>query len=300
MNIDLTTEFKSKGYCLIENGLSVELLKRWQTLAEKLEKDAVEKYQQGSQLHGVTIVQDKCGPRLMRYNDIFSADSQLVLDTLACPAMLILSKELCGIGSVPLQMDIVFKQQHPHPVVNWHQDAQHSRKYPYLNVGIYLDDAASGDGCLRYVPGTQYELQDIRGLSENYGWEVPGVVEQPAKAGDILVQDIMILHGSQPKRSEGVRRTIYVELRPWQGILESQKQSEQWSNLRRQWMSLVLLHDSESIWPEEWKNEYPEPAEREALFRTILENREAPEPSVWATFPVDRKDYPIPEDMLHW
>ncbi|MEJ2043261.1 MAG: hypothetical protein P8X74_02070 [Reinekea sp.] len=43
---------------------------------------------------------------------------------------------------------------------------------------------------------------------------MPGVVELAAQAGDILVQDMMILYGSQPKRSEGIRRTIYIDLNP--------------------------------------------------------------------------------------
>lgn len=293
-------QFHQDGYSLIENGLPAPLLQRWQQIAETLEHRAVEGYNKKQIPHGAVVVEDKVGPRLMRYDDIFSCDAELVLDTLAAPAMLNMTKVLCGEGSVPVQMDVLYKQQHPHPVIKWHQGAQHSRDYPYLNVGIYLDDAPEGDGCLRYVPGTQHSLCDIEGLSKQHGWDIPGVVEQPAKTGDILVQDMMILHGSQPKRSSGVRRTIYIELRPWQSIVESGCQSEVWAELRKQWMALVLQRDSSGIWPPEWKSQYPCPPEPEVLFKEIVQRREPPQPAVWGTFPVESKDYPVPEDMLDW
>lgn len=293
-------QFHNDGYCLIENGLSSSLLSRWRNLAQQLEEHAVTSHINGQQLHGAAVVQDKVGPRLMRYDDIFAIDAELVLETLATPVMLDMTKTLCGEGSVPVQMDILYKQQHPHPVIKWHQGAQHSRDYPYLNVGIYLDDAPRGDGCLRYVPGTQHKLYDIESLSKEHGWEIPGVVEQPAKAGDILIQDMMILHGSQPKRSDGVRRTIYVELRPWQSIVESQSQTEHWAELRKQWMSLVLQKDAAAIWPQQWREDYPDAPEVQLLVNEILERREPPQPAVWGTFPVESKDYPVPEDMLDW
>lgn len=80
-------------------------------------------------------------------------------------------------------------------------------------------------------------------------------------AGDILVQDMMILHGSPPKRSPGTRRTIYVELRPVEGVLESEAQSEQWVELRRRWMGLVLKAAGTTDWPVDWRLDYPVPAD---------------------------------------
>jgi hypothetical protein len=198
-------------------------------------------------------------------------------------------------------MDILYKHQHPHPVIKWHQGAPHPRGYPYLNVGIYLDDAPAGDGCLRYVSGTQHDLVDIGKISAEHGWEIPGVVELPAKAGDILIQDMMILHGSQPKRSDGVHRTVYVELRPFEGILESGEQSEAWGRLRQQWMNLVLEKSEAGAWPEDWKTDLP-PIDRpkEEIVRAIIDEREPPTPAVYGIHPVETADYPVPSDMKDW
>ena len=293
--------FLEDGYLRLANAVPPQLLKRWQDLAERLEREALDAHRDGRRTPGVCVVEDPVGPRVMRYDDILAIDPDACLELLACPAMMEVARQLSGRGTVPLQMDILYKQQHPHPVIKWHQGAPHPRGYPYLNVGIYLDDAPAGDGCLRYVPGTQHGLVNIEKLSEEHGWEIPGVVELPASAGDILIQDMMILHGSQPKRSPGVRRTIYVELRPYDGIIESGEQSEQWGALRQQWMQLALQNCEPGAWPKDWLGDYGvTDRKKEEILRAIVEEREPPTPAVWGIHPIETEDYPVPSDMKDW
>ena len=286
------------GYVLLPAALPAELLSRWQSLAERLERNALDAYEKSESIHGACVIEDPVGPRLIRYDDVLGADADAVLDLLACPAMMAVAREMCGRGAVPLQLDILYKHQHPHPTIKWHQGAPHPRGYPYLNVGIYLDDANAGDGCLRYVPGTQHELQDICGLAEAHGWEIPGTVEQPARAGDILVQDMMVLHGSGPKRSPGVRRTIYVEIRPVSGIIESGAHSEEWMQLRQRFMGLVVRRAESSHWPDDWRSDLPANlSSNEEEAAAILAMREPPIPAVYCNRPIETPVYPIPADL---
>ncbi len=286
------------GYVSLQEALPADLLDRWRDLAERLEADALGAHERSEHLHGTCVVEDPVGSRLMRYDDVLAVDRDAVLDLLACPAMIAVARDLCGRGAVPLQVDILYKHHHPHPVILWHQGAPHPRGYPYLNVGIYLDDADAGDGCLRYVPGTQHELQDICALAEEHGWEIPDVVEQPAKAGDILVQDMMVLHGSQPKRKPGVRRTVYVEIRPAAGIVESGHQTEQWADLRLRWMALVLRRAPASDWPDSWRDEVPvNPGRDEEEIAAILARHEPPIPAVYCHRDIETEDYPVPSDL---
>lgn len=288
----------SDGFVLLPGALPEGLLARWRRLAERLEFDAIEAHNRSESLHGACVIEDPVGPRLIRFDDVLAVDPDAVLDLLACPAMMAVAREMGGRGAVSLQFDILFKHQHPHPVIKWHQGALHPRGYPYLNVGIYLDDANAGDGCLRYVPGTQHELQDICKLSKAYGWHIPGTVEQPAKAGDIMVQDMMILHGSGPKRSSGVRRTVYVEIRPTAGIVESKVQSEQWMELRKRWMGLVVRRAGSSDWPEAWRDDLPSDlGSDEEEIAAILDWHEPPIPAVYCHETIETADYPIPSDL---
>ncbi|OED43337.1 hypothetical protein ACH42_10390 [Endozoicomonas sp. (ex Bugula neritina AB1)] len=282
------------GYIHLQSALPETLLERWRNLAARLEQDALRAHARSDALHGACVIEDPVGPRLMRFDDVLAVDPEAVLDLLACPAMMAVAREFGGEGTVPVQMDILYKQQHPHPVVLWHQGAQHPRGYPYLNVGVYLDDALEGDGCLRYVPGTQHELQDICGLSAQYGWDIPGTIEQPARAGDILIQDMMILHGSQPKLTSGVRRTIYIELRPVAGIQESEVYSREWIELRKRWMALVLQRTESGHWPDRWLRQLPrDPGTVEDVVMEIMARREAPIPAVYCHQPIVTKDYPV-------
>ncbi len=286
------------GYTLLPTALPDALLSRWQTLAERLEHEALAAYHNGDQMHGACVIEDPVGPRVMRVDDVLGTDPDAVLELLACPAMLAVARDLCGRGAIPLQLDILYKHQHPHPVILWHQGAPHPRGFPYLNIGIYLDDANEGDGCLKYVPNTQHDMQDIAGLSRQHGWDIPGVIEQPAQAGDILIQDMMILHGSAPKHSDGVRRTIYVEIRPMDGVRESESQSEQWIELRRRWMGLVLAHADTGNWPDQWRDDYPQGEENaQALADQVIQEREPPIPAVYSIESIETAGYPVPESL---
>ena len=294
-------EYFGRGFTGIQGGITPELLKRLQDMADRLDSRAMQAYENREHLHGTCVVRDPVGDRLSRYDDIFAVEPDTVLDLLACPSMMAIFRELCGRHAVPMQVDLLYKHQHPHPVVIWHQGAPHPRNYPYLNVGVFLDEAGPGDGCLRYVPNTQHAKQDIQRLAQDYGWEIPGVVEFPSKASDINIQDMMILHGSQPKRTPGVRRTIYIEIRPIEGIIESEGQSREWAELRRRFMGLVLRRANPSDWPEEWQEDYPDDlGTDEEEFADILARREPPIPAYYATFPVERDDYPVASDMKDW
>ena len=294
-------DYFGRGYTGIAGGISADLLKRLQDMADRLNTKAMEAHDKKEFLHGVCISPDPVGDRLMRYDDIFGVEVDAVIDLLSCPSLMAVFRQLCGRNAVPMQVDLLYKHQHPHPVVIWHQGAPHPRNYPYLNVGVFLDEADYGDGCLRYVPDTQHEKQDIQKLSEKYGWEIPGVVEFPSKAGDINIQDMMILHGSQPKRTPGVRRTIYIEIRPVEGIHESGGQSREWAELRRRFMGLVLRRADPSDWPEEWQDDYPSDlGSDEEEIANIFARREPPIPAYYATFPIETENYPVAADMKDW
>lgn len=281
------------GYVLIPGGIPKDIVRDWIGLAERLHDEAILAHADGKQTPGACVIDITDGPRVVRFDDIHAIDPDAVLSLLSCPALIAVARDFCGKGSVPLQLDILFKHPGPEFVIPWHQGAPHPRSFPYLNVGIYLDDAERDDGCLRYVPGTQHELQDIEGLSSGHGWEIPNVVEQPAMAGDILVQDMMVLHGSQVKRLPGVRRTIYLELRPTGGIEESGCQSPEWADLRRRWMAMVLGRCPEGEWPDTWRSEYPGDCSNEAEeFAEIIALHEAPIPAVYAVHIEPKAGYP--------
>lgn len=290
--------YEQNGFVRFEQALSQDLLARLRDLSVRLEDSAKADLANGALRNQYFLSTESEEPKLFRYNDLLFDDPELVLALLASPTMMAICEQMVGLGCVPMQLDLVYKYPHPHPHIAWHHGAPHPRNYPYLNVGVYLDDADLDDGCLRYVPDTQHEVLDIYELSSQYGWDIPGVVQQPAKAGDILVQDMMILHSSEPKRSEGPRRTIYIELRPVEGIAESAMQTAQWAELRKQWMAHVIKAADPQDVPAGWLEYYGEPEhDLPTLVTMIEEKRESPIPAVWSHRNVEHPDYPTPADL---
>lgn len=292
-------QFLKDGYLLFHNALSPELLGKWRKIADDIESRALETHAQGEYMERTCVVEDAVGPRLMRCDELYLSHTEALLELLSIDTMQKIIKELSGPSSVVIYSDLLYKHQHPHPVIKWHQDSPHSRNYPYLNIGIYLDDANEDDGCLRYVPGTQSQLQPISELEKDYGWNPPGVVQQPAKAGDILVQDMMILHSSEPKRSPGARRTIYVEVRPIAGVTEQQEVSDTWLNSRKALMATLLNKIPEGYFSQSEKAFYGEPVENpDELAGQMGKDHLSPIAAVYSISDVKGPDYPVAADLL--
>lgn len=292
-------QFLKDGYLLFPRALSPEMLKKWQKLADDIESAALSAYYKGGSLERACVIEDTVGPRLMRYDELYLNHTEALLELLSVNTMQQILKELSGPSSVIIYSDLLFKHQHPHPVIKWHQGSPHSRNYPYLNIGIYLDDANKDDGCLRYVPETQDKLQSISEIEREHGWNPPGAIQQPAKAGDILVQDMMILHSSEPKRSTGARRTIYVEVRPIEGITEQQQVSDTWLGSRKAFMATLLQKNPQDHFSKDEKAFFGNPIESPTeLSSQMGKDHLNPIPAVYSISDVKGPDYPIPADLL--
>jgi len=290
--------YLTQGYAIFKNAVPQDLLERWQKKSQQLEQEAITAYLENRLPNHIAVSNHDIKPKVMRYNNLYREAPSLTLKLLSSQPLMMIMRELCGQGCIPLQLDMLYKQQHPHPTVNWHQDAPHSRAYPFLNMGIYLDNADAGDGCLRCVPQSQHQLCDIESLASVHGWNIPDTIEIPAQAGDIIVHDMMVLHGSPPKRTPGARRTLYFECRPIQALQEESHNSLEWIELRKQWMALILAQADQSCWPEVWKQDYSLPKlDNTHIMRAIAEKQEPAIPSHWGAYPVKTNDYPLSADL---
>ena len=81
-------EYFGRGYTGLPGAVSPELLKRLQNMAEKFEKDIMDKDNNNVEVHGACITCDPVGRRLARYNDVYAVDPDTTLDLLASPGMM--------------------------------------------------------------------------------------------------------------------------------------------------------------------------------------------------------------------
>ena len=95
-------------------------------------------------------------------------------------------------------------------------DLRTSDAHLAFNVDVYLDDATTGNGCLLAAPGSHYKRETSQQIAMQ-GFNYPGLESVPMKAGDILIHNVRLVHGSHQNASDQLRRTIYYEFQsiPW-------------------------------------------------------------------------------------
>jgi Phytanoyl-CoA dioxygenase (PhyH) len=128
-----------------------------------------------------------------------------VLALLGNPILNDLATALCGEPPIPVQDFAVIKMLGDTAPVLWHRDMYHQRRGRAITMGIYLDDACSTEGALRVVPGSHASDEDICTLSK----APKQAIEM--QAGDVLLHDMMLVHGSAPLSRQPIRRVLYFE-----------------------------------------------------------------------------------------
>lgn len=146
--------------------------------------------------------------RLVRY-------CQPVWDIMTDPRILDCVEDILGPNIIAWGTQYFCKLPGDGKVVSWHQDASYWPLSPARTVTVWLaiDDADRANGCMQVVPGThrlghmEFDMsgvdensvlpQKIKGI-ENYGDPVCFEL----KAGEISLHADMLVHGSEPNRSD--------------------------------------------------------------------------------------------------
>jgi hypothetical protein len=162
------------------------------------------------------------------------------LELLGSPELLGIAESLAGPDFVPTYESLVFKSAGDGAPIPWHQDALHPRSRRITNIDVYLDDSLPGQGALRVLPGSQRTRADVCAVRDQHGWEPPGVVEVALEAGDVLLHDVMLVHGSPPTTGNALRRTLYYEFRSAQQILDEGPFDRSWVERRLRLMGPAL------------------------------------------------------------
>lgn len=136
---------------------------------------------------------------------LFKSNNLSCLELLGSPFILETAEAICGPGFFLIQEFAVIKMLGDNTEVLWHQDMLNRRTGKCFTMGIYLDDANAGDGCLRIVPASHTSGKDICALKEEPYTEVP------VKAGDMLIHDMMLAHSSGLMQHNPLRRALYFE-----------------------------------------------------------------------------------------
>jgi hypothetical protein len=232
--------FDANGYLALHNWIPDDLLERLQAastawIAEGSRRDPTH----AGDDYNFAARPD--GPALFRVNYLHNKGQAASLELLGAPEVLAVAESLCGPNFVPTYESLVFKQAGDGEQIPWHQDAVHpTRKHRIFNYDLYLDPSLAGAGALRVIPGSHTARQDICALTDAYGWDHPDAIEVTMEPGDVLLHNVMVVHGSPRVEGKGLRRTIYYEFRSVEEILEDGPWDAEWIDRRLRLIPLGL------------------------------------------------------------
>lgn len=86
-------------------------------------------------------------------------------------------------------------------------------RHPALLLWVPLRDTAPGSGCMVVVPGT-HRSRTLTGTEIPPSEEPPEALEVPMRAGEALVMDHRLVHGSRPNRTGEERAAVSILLAP--------------------------------------------------------------------------------------
>jgi len=145
------------------------------------------------------------------------------VNLLGHPFILKLVRHLKGEDFVCAAEALVFKAAGNGREVTIHADCDPSdprMAREIFNVDVYLDDSSVENGCLWVAPETH--AQDMSAAEIHaQGFDFPGLQPLPLQAGDVLLHNVRLVHGSPRSRGGALRRTLYYE---FQSLGEMEKQ----------------------------------------------------------------------------
>ncbi|MGH2535536.1 MAG: phytanoyl-CoA dioxygenase family protein [Thermomicrobiales bacterium] len=234
------TFFDENGYLILRDWIPGEALERLQAAGNAWIAQGMAADPESPGGEDFVFAKRSTGRVMFRVNYLHNKGQAASLALLGSPRVLAVAESLCGPNFVPTYESMVFKQQGDGEAVPWHQDAVHPRGYRIFNFDLYLDASRQGGGALRVVPGTQRRRQDICALTDAYGWNHPDAITVEMEPGDVLLHDVMVVHGSERAEGRALRRTIYYEFRSVEEILEDGPWDSEWIERRLRLVSLGL------------------------------------------------------------
>lgn len=232
--------FDEHGYLVLRKLISDELLERLQVAGSNWIERGLSAGLDDPQRGDYQFAKRNGGEVFYRVDYLHDKHEAASLELLGSPEVLAVAESLCGANFVPTYESMVFKQQGDGEQIPWHQDAVHPRRHRVFNFDLYLDRSSIGSGALRVVPGTQNRILDVCEIRDRFGWNADGVIQVEMEPGDVLLHDVMVLHGSERTEGKALRRTIYYEFRAAEEILEDGPWDREWIERRLRLVPLGL------------------------------------------------------------
>lgn len=202
--------FRDNGYLRIPGAVTAQELQQLQNDTQGLiDYGAAEvRTERGYQYYDSTVTGEKILIRIEYPVHRSEACKRLM----GHPSMLGVVEKISGRDFISIGDALVVKMPGEGPQVAWHRDggSEWNGTPQNFNVDTYLDEAAE-DTCIWVIPGSNRWPDEKTEAWQGKDCEpaAAGAVPCLMKAGDVLLHDARVLHGSPRTTAPQQRRTLY-------------------------------------------------------------------------------------------
>ena len=208
-----------QGYCVIPDALDLETLARIRSLCEGILSRLPQEHRERNRSQGSLVL---------------IADYPEFAALIAHPGLAAGFRTL-EFEDPRFSSGYIISKPPKSPALFWHQDwwgwddsVSYTNFIAQVFFMIYLSDTSVENGCLRVIPGSHRSphpihhakaahdesLSRVEDPSNFLYHSQPGEVEVPVNAGDLVVGDARLLHGSHPNASDQERTLITLWFHP--------------------------------------------------------------------------------------
>ncbi|MFJ7275480.1 phytanoyl-CoA dioxygenase family protein [Kitasatospora sp. NPDC098663] len=208
--VDAFSRLRADGYAVVPAVVTDVLLERLCAEADAL-VTAFERGQRSDDFWHFTR-DGESAPVLYRVHNLHQQPSAPVAAVLfAAGPLHHLAETLLGRPARARVSAMIVKMPHVAAAVPWHRDRTDVAPGTAINLSLFLDDSDTGNGCLEFVPGSHLLADDA---DVDQARTAGPVLPVGAKAGDVAVHDVRIVHASRPNASARPRRSLVIEFVP--------------------------------------------------------------------------------------
>ena len=218
--------FDAQGYLHLRNYLPPPLVEAMRSACER----ATERALADPIPDQICLLETAAGRFVGRINPLHRWAAPASLALAGSRELRAIGEAFCGPAFLAVYESLALKVPGDEQYYGWHQDLVYARRDRVVTVGVYLNPTSAEEGALRLVPGSHRARREAGSLPRDF--DVAEAVVVPARAGDVVVHDAMIVHGSDVTRRQPQRMICYFEYRPLTHLRDDPRFTSEWIEAR--------------------------------------------------------------------
>lgn len=211
--------YKENGYLLVKGVFNLDEVEEMRQALDKILRRAVDaKRDRNAVWQGDYIPADELKKLVLKgFHDLHYHDAAF-MRAIIHPRLVSILQKLIGPNVQLHHSKMLVKPPEKGAAFPMHQDYPYfpHERHTMLAASVHLDDADPENGCIYVIPKS-HKKGPLPHVGHHYlnhkEYPIEMGVPCPAQAGDVLFFNYLTIHGSQPNKSDRIRRNVLFQYR---------------------------------------------------------------------------------------